>query len=219
MNRHSTSAFTKLDMLVVFGTLVMLALWLVYATKRGRFAQPRSKRINCVSNLKQIGLAFRIWSNDHGEIFPWRVPAANGGTEELAHLPYAATHYLAVSNELNSPKILTCPTDPKRTRTNVFNVSLHLSLSYFAGLNANETQPGTILSGDRNVSTNSSTLQGFLVVKDTTQVQWTKDLHHNHGNIGSADGAVAQLSTANLRKPFDTALEALTNQPVRLVIP
>ena len=219
MNRYSTSAFTKLDIIIVVGTLVMLALWLVYAQERGRFGRPRAARINCVSNLKQVGLGFRMWANDHGDLFPWQVPVAEGGTKELAQLPYAALHYVAASNELNSPKILKCPEDAERTRTNVFNAPLHLSLSYFAGLNADETKPATILSGDRNVSTDASTLLGLLVVQDTTQLQWTKDLHQNQGNIGLVDGSVGQLTSLNLRKSFNAALEALTNEPVRLVIP
>jgi prepilin-type processing-associated H-X9-DG protein len=206
-------------MLIVFGMLVMLAVWLVYARERGRFARPRAKRINCVSNLKQVGLGFRMWANDHGDLFPWQVPVAEGGTKEFAHLPYAVIHYVAVSNELNSPKILTCTDDTGRARTNVWDAPLHLSLSYFAGLNADETKPATIFSGDRNVSTNSSTLVGLLTVQDTTQLQWTKDLHQNQGNVGLADGSVAQFSTFTLRKSFNAALEALTNQPVRLVIP
>jgi prepilin-type processing-associated H-X9-DG protein len=219
MNRHSTSAFTKLDMLVVIGALVMLALWVVFAQRSRHFAQPRAARINCVSNLKQVGLAFRMWANDHGDRFPWQVPVAQGGTKELSQLPYAVWHYVAVSNELHSPKILKCPNDTQRTRSTVWDDPARLGLSYFAGLSADEPHPIIILSGDRNISTNSSTLKGLLAVQDTTQLQWTKDLHQNHGNIGFADGSVAQLTSPNLRKSFDAALEALINQPVRLVIP
>jgi prepilin-type processing-associated H-X9-DG protein len=216
MNIRSAAAFTKLDMLIVVGTLVMLALWLVYLRPTAR---PRAARINCVSNLKQVGLAFRMWANDHGDRFPWQVPIAQGGTKELRQLPIAVWHYVAVSNELNDPKILKCPNDPLRRRTTAWDESLHLSLSYFAGLNADEPHPTMILSGDRNVSTNSSTLKGSLAVQDTSQLQWTKDLHQNNGNIGFADGSVAQMTSPKLRDSFNAALEVLTNQPVRLVIP
>jgi len=218
MNRHSTSAFTKLDLMIVIGTAVMLLLLAIYVQQRS-FTPRRSARVGCTSNLKQITLAFRMWANDHGDLFPWQQPITNEGTKELAHLPNAAPHYLAASNELNSAKILTCPNDSERTRTNGWDAPLHLSLSYFAGLNASDAKPATILAGDRNVSTNSSTVKGFLVVQDTTRLRWTKHLHRDHGNIGLADGSVGQLSTPNLRKSFNTALEALTNQPVRLVIP
>src|SRR5687768_16035284 len=175
MNARSVAAFTKLDMMIVVGALVMLAVWFLYA-QRGRFGRPRVARINCVSNLKQVGLGFRMWSNDHNDRFPWQTPAFEGGTKEFATLPYAALHYTVVSNELNSPKILTCPNDTNRIRTNHFAAPLHLSLSYFAGLNADERRPTTILSGDRNVSTSGTMLVGLLMVEDTSQLQWTKDI-------------------------------------------
>ena len=219
MKRRSISAFTKLDMMIVISTLVMIAILAVYLQRRGGFTRARSSRLNCTSNLKQIGLGFRMWSNDHGELFPWQVPIANGGTEELAHLPYAFLHYLAASNELNSPKILKCPDDAGRTRASAFDEPLHLSLSYFAGLNANETKPATILAGDRNVSTNGSPMVGFLTVQDLNQLQVTPGLHQTHVNVGLADGSVAQLKPADLRKTAGAEMKALTNQPVRLVIP
>jgi hypothetical protein len=41
------------------------------------------------------------------------------------------------------------------------------SLSYFAGLNADETNPSTILAGDRNVST-KLTMVGLLTVQNAS---------------------------------------------------
>jgi prepilin-type processing-associated H-X9-DG protein len=219
MSRRSIAAFTKLDMMIVISTLVMISILAVYVQRRTGFRGARTSRLGCVSNLKQIGLGFRMWSNDHGELFPWQVPIANGGTEELAHLPYAALHYLAVSNELNSAKILKCPDDAERTRTNSWDAPLHLSLSYFAGLNASETKPATILAGDRNVSTNSSTMVGLLTVLDLNQLQVTPGLHQTYANVALADGSVAQLKPADLRKRAAAEMKALTNQPMRLVIP
>ena len=57
-------------------------------------AKARAQQVNCITNLKQIGLAARMWANDHNEMFP--------------------PNFLAMSNELNSPKILICPADPNR---------------------------------------------------------------------------------------------------------
>ena len=219
MKPKSIAAFTKLDVMIVVGTLVMLAVWLVYAQRGGRFGRPRAARINCVSNLKQVGLGFRMWSNDHNERFPWQVPAAEGGTKEFAGLPYAALHYALVSNEFHSPKILRCTEDKDRTKTNSWEAPLHLSLSYFAGLNADETKPATILAGDRNVSTNSSTMVGLLTVQDTNQLRWTKEIHQNQGNLGLADGSVVQLTSFHLPKQAGAEMAVLSNQPVRLVIP
>jgi hypothetical protein len=160
-----------------------------------------------------------MWANDHAERFPWQVPEVDGGTKELEHLPYAALHYLAASNELVSPRILKCPQDTGRISTNVWNAPLHLSLSYFAALHADETKPNTMLAGDRNISTNSSTMVGLLTAQNAGELQVTKDLHKTFVNLALADGSVAQLKPADLRKRAAAEMEALTNQPVRLVIP
>ena len=59
-------------------------------------AKYRAQTINCVSNLKQIGLAARMYANDNRDIFP--------------------RDFASMSNELVSPKILTCPSDSSRQR-------------------------------------------------------------------------------------------------------
>lgn len=59
-------------------------------------AKARAQQINCVTNLKQIGLAARMWSNDHNGKFP--------------------PDFSSMSNELATPKILVCPGDSSKTR-------------------------------------------------------------------------------------------------------
>lgn len=225
MNR--CRAFTRWDSLICLATVIMLVVALPYLPFR-----PRARggsRINCASNLKQVGLGFRMWSNDHDERFPWEVPAGEGGTKEFAHSPYAAIHFTLVSNEFNSPKILTCRSDTNRIRTNIWDVPLHSSLSYFAGVTASEANPASFLSGDRNVSTNSSMLAGLLTVENAEEVQWTKDIHQHAGNLGFADGSIQQSASVGLRNAFKTAFEKATNktirpgdtftEPIRLVLP
>ncbi len=57
-------------------------------------ARKEAQRAACVNNLKQIGLAARMWSNDHGDFLP--------------------SDFLTMSNELNSPRVLTCRGDTNR---------------------------------------------------------------------------------------------------------
>lgn len=60
-------------------------------------AQARAERIRCVNNLKQIGLAARIWAGDHKDLYP--------------------SNFISMKNELGTPKILKCPSDRSRTET------------------------------------------------------------------------------------------------------
>lgn len=57
-------------------------------------AQQQAERIQCVNNLKQIGLAMRIWASDNGDKY--------------------TTSLVAMSNELSTVKILICPSDKAR---------------------------------------------------------------------------------------------------------
>jgi hypothetical protein len=43
----------------------------------------RPLRIECVNNLKQIGLAYRLWAEDNGGKFPMEISVTNGGTMGL----------------------------------------------------------------------------------------------------------------------------------------
>src|SRR5882724_4724289 len=44
--------------------------------------------VNCVNNLKQIGFAFKLWSRDHNEKFPFQLSTNNAGTLELISLDH-----------------------------------------------------------------------------------------------------------------------------------
>jgi hypothetical protein len=57
-------------------------------------AQAEAERTQCVNNLKQIGLALRVWSTVHDDKYP--------------------TSLMVMSNELSTPKILICPGDTAR---------------------------------------------------------------------------------------------------------
>jgi prepilin-type processing-associated H-X9-DG protein len=212
-------AFTKWDLLICIATVGVLALFLFLFLPATGHPKARASRINCVSNLKQVGLGFRMWSSDHGERFPWQLPASEGGTKEFATLPYAALHFVLVSNEFNSPKILTCPDDRNRSRTTEWHTPLHGSLSYFAGISSHETVPSAILSGDRNLTTSATMTAGLLTANRPESVRWTGDVHKHAGNIGFADGSVNQTTLEMLRRAIKANIAALTNQPVMLSIP
>lgn len=204
-------------MIVVLTVVCLLAMWTLHTApqRSGRSA----KRISCTSNLKQVGLAFRMWSNDHAEQFPWQAPVAEGGLRELTSLPYAFLYFAVASNELNSPRILVCPADKERAHATTWFLQ-STNLSYFVGLSATETNPNAILSGDRNLTTNSTAMAGFLTVANPADLRWTKEIHQHGGNIGLSDGSVSQVNDNTMAKSFKMALITSTNENVvRLVIP
>src|SRR6185436_1346873 len=137
--RHQRG-LSLLEVLVVVATVALfIAFFLPLLVHPHRQTRARAERINCVNNLKQIGLAARIYANDHECRFPWMVstnfnPTHTSGTLELTNSPQVFLHFRAMSNELNTPKLLHCRSDVTRSRTQDFDSLSNSNLSYFVGL-------------------------------------------------------------------------------------
>src|SRR5436190_2087525 len=167
--KRRAGAFSGWDLLIVLVTVALLLFFSPVFLRR-----PCSNvRIHCINNVKQIGLGFRMWANDHSEKFPMTDSATNEGTLEFVGTGEVFRHYLAISNELNTPKVLTCRSDTDRQRVATFAGLNDGNLSYFVGVDARETDPRTILCGDRNISTNGRLMAGILTLTSNSRVAWT----------------------------------------------
>ena len=189
--------FTLVMLLVVIAVIAILAAMLLPALAA---AKKKAQRINCVNNLKQAGLAFKIWEGDHEDKMPMAVPGEKGGTMEFVSGAETFRHFQVMSNELSTPKILVCAADNERMAAPSFRRLSNKNVSYFVGLDATDEAPQRWLAGDRNIVGESEPENGILKLVPGQNVSWTAGIHGKTGNIGLADGSVHQLTDRTLRQ-------------------
>ena len=217
LSNQRTGGLTLVEVLVAIAAVVVLAGILLPMLANSK---ARSNRIGCVSNLKGIGLAFRMFSGDHGEKFPWAVSITNDGTLEFSRTADVFRHFLAISNELSSPKVLHCEKDTKRTKTSSWDqLTNNTHLSYFVGLDSSESTPQTILSGDRNLTTNGRAARGVISIATNVVLGFTREMHQTGANIALGDGSAQQVTAGAFQKQHTAQILGGSREPVRLAIP
>jgi prepilin-type processing-associated H-X9-DG protein len=168
--------------------------------------------------LKQIGLAFRQWALDNDDKNPMQVSVTNGGTMELVGSGNVFPHFLVMSNELNTPRILACPQDKGVTSVAAFTPNLSdANVSFFVGIDAMDIMPQMFLAGDCNFQIGGKPVSsGIINLGTNTPVGWTKRRHKGpEGNIALADGSVQAFNSTRLREALANSGD-MTN---RLSIP
>ena len=200
-------ALTKIEVLVIVAVLAILAALFLPALAA---AKKKKSRISCVSNLKQVGIAFRLWEGDNNDKYPMAVSVTNGGAMELIATENVAACFQVMSNELSTPKILHCPEDTKRIAATNFSTGFSgANISYFINADAVETYPQMILDGDDNLLVDGKRVQpGILNLWTNSSVAWTKDRHHGVGNIGMADGSAQQVTSEGFQRANREALNS-----------
>ncbi len=142
-SRARSRGFNRLEILVIVAVLAVLAV--AYLADRKK-RMDRARLIACMGNLKNVGLSFRQWALDHQDAFPMSLSTNLGGTLEHVATGEVWRHFLVLSNELNTPVILGCHSDPDLVRVRHFTPAFsNTHISYFVCVDAHETLPPMFL--------------------------------------------------------------------------
>jgi len=171
--RGRRTAFTLIELLVVIIAIIAILASILFPV----FAKAREKarQASCLSNMKQIGLAFMSYAQDYDETFPGDTtsdPVNNLGG------PYDVVWPFVVSNYIGG----------KPTNHNQFPQNIYIcpSNDLVQGLPASGSDPDVIAAGP--------ILASYGITVDTTVTpnayRWHNSYSINDAIVGEADNSV-----------------------------
>ena len=216
---HNGSGFTLIELLVVIGIIAILAALMFPALNN---AKHKALRVKCISNVHEINVACQAWLHDYEDKFPWQLERPRGGSRGETR---AYGHWKRLSNYVQSPKILMCPTIAKRRqmvatfsrllldRNVAYTIGTHTSV--LANHMENRALTQGVLTTDMDISTSPTgnstgrcppaagimalSFDGEYGRPASYTATWSKTNHIGVGQIATVGGEVIPTDERGLR--------------------
>ena len=166
------------------GVFLLASVYSALVPPLGSAREP-ARRANCMSNVKQIGLAMAMYA----ERYQGRLPLDDAAS------PTLLGSLKLLSNDLTSAKVFTCPSTKRQPVSSYDELGTsNISYSYVPNLvwhSRQSTNPPSIVVLDR---IGNSTAAGSRWPKNSNH-RWYSEKHPDGGNVVFTDGHVEFCET------------------------